>query len=238
MTVSAMIVAAGSGSRFGGDIPKQYIEVGGMHVIEYSIQAFLAHPKISNVVVVVSEAHKDIYAPILNKYDILPPVIGGKDRSDSVKSGLSVLRDSGTDRVLIHDAARPFLPAEVIDRAITALDDDAAVIPVLPVFDTIKTGDSHVTSTVDRSTLNRVQTPQGFCYKTLMQAYADLPSFTDDAQAIEQNGGSVAMVEGDERLLKITTPLDQVFAEAIAPRDKEECLDCDVVHQYIKPSVV
>ncbi|MBL4589486.1 MAG: 2-C-methyl-D-erythritol 4-phosphate cytidylyltransferase [Alphaproteobacteria bacterium] len=239
MAISAIIVAAGSGSRFGGDIPKQYLTIGSQAVLDYSIQAFLSHNDIDEVVVVVSNSHKDFYQPIINKYKkLLPPVFGGEDRSDSVKAGLEALKSYSTEKVLIHDAARPFLSHEVIDRTIEALQKEKAVIPVLPVFDTIKTGDGYVAETVDRSVLNRIQTPQGFCYKTLMQAYAELPSFTDDAQAMEQKGISVAMVVGDEMLLKITTPLDQVFAEAIATTFEKKPLSANIAHKFIEPSVV
>lgn len=215
MTISALIVAAGSGSRLKSDIPKQYLALGNRLVIDYSIQTFIKHPSIDNVALVISDAHKEFYAPILSKYKNIVIVNGGAERSDSVKAGLEILSSLKTEKVLIHDAARPFMSSCVIDRILTSLETELATIPVIPVADTIKTGQGHVEETVDRRTLNQVQTPQGFCFNTLREVYKNLPSFTDDAQAMEESNVPVALVEGDEMLFKITTPYDYTVAQSM-----------------------
>ncbi|MBY9061911.1 bifunctional 2-C-methyl-D-erythritol 4-phosphate cytidylyltransferase/2-C-methyl-D-erythritol 2,4-cyclodiphosphate synthase [Sphingomonas yunnanensis] len=208
MTTVALIVAAGSGSRSGSAAPKQYAPIAGRPMVAWSHAALSAHPAIDRVIVVVGVGQQDMIAAAVPGAEW---VIGGAERRDSVRAGLDVT--AGATRVLVHDAARPFVPHAVIDRLLAALDDAPGAIPVLPVADTLVAADG---ATVARETLARVQTPQAFDAATLARAHATWEggSATDDAQMVRALGLSVAQVEGDMMLDKITYPAD--FAAAAA----------------------
>jgi len=203
----ALIVAAGSGSRAGGAIPKQYARVGGKALLAHAYDAFASHPAVDEVVVVSAEGAESLAAAALGPVRM---VVGGATRRESVARGLAVLE---ADRVLVHDAARPFVPAQVIDRILTALDTHEGAIPGLAVADTlIRDG-----SVVPRDGLFRVQTPQGFRLSALRDAHAGWPAdeeATDDAQMVQRLGGSIALVQGDAMLDKVTHPQDFAAAEA------------------------
>ncbi len=203
----ALIVAAGSGSRAGGAIPKQYARVGGKALLAHAYDAFASHPAVDEVVVVIAEGAESLAAAALGPVRM---VVGGATRRESVARGLAVLE---ADRVLVHDAARPFVPAQVIDRILTALDTHEGAIPGLAVADTlIRDG-----SVVPRDGLFRVQTPQGFRLSALRDAHAGWPAdeeATDDAQMVQRLGGSIALVQGDAMLDKVTHPQDFAAAEA------------------------
>lgn len=205
---AALIVAAGRGERSGGAIPKQFALIGGQTMLDWSIAAFRAHPAIAEVMVVVTEGCESRLAPG-TKW-----TTGGATRRDSVANGLVAL--SGFDRVLVHDAARPFVPAAVIDLLLAALDDHEGAVPALPVADTLAEGESTLGVTVPRETLNRIQTPQAFRYPTLLAAHRDWRGgeATDDSQMVRALGGSVALVQGDAMLEKVTYPQDFALTEA------------------------
>jgi 2-C-methyl-D-erythritol 4-phosphate cytidylyltransferase len=213
---AAVLVAAGSGERLGADLPKAFIEVAGRTLLEHAAMRFADHPEVRDLIVVAPESHRDEAAKLAPSATV---VAGGVTRQQSVSAGLAALADD-VELVLVHDVARAFVPAEVISRVIAALADAAAVIPVVPVTDTIRrsdpaTGELH--ETVDRSRLSAVQTPQGFRRVELIAAHDGAPAdATDDASLIEARGGKVLGVAGDVRAFKITYPLDLKLAEVIA----------------------
>jgi len=207
----ALIVAAGSGTRLGGEVPKQYLPLAGRAVLLHSVETFLHHPAISGVRAVISPEHRALYDGAIAGLPVLPPVVGGASRQDSVRNGLESLSDLQPDRVLIHDAARPFLTAEIIDRTLAALDDAPGAVVAVPVTDTLKRGqDGRVAGTVDRSALWRAQTPQAFHYAEILAAHrrAKGAAMTDDAAVAEAAGLPVTLVMGADDNFKITTADD------------------------------
>jgi 2-C-methyl-D-erythritol 4-phosphate cytidylyltransferase/2-C-methyl-D-erythritol 2,4-cyclodiphosphate synthase len=214
----ALIVAAGSGSRVGGDIPKQYRPVRGKPMLRHSYEALSAHPSISKVYVAIGAGQE---AEALAALHGLPAAIfvqGGATRRESVQFGLkAIATDGGADRILIHDAARPFLPGTVIDALIKALDEAPGAVPALPVVDSLSRGDQNLSETVDREHLWRIQTPQAFAFADIFAAHeiwtGDEP--TDDARMLMSSGGQVRIVPGSETLNKFTFSTD--FAGSTMP---------------------
>jgi len=219
--IAAIIVAAGSGSRSGLDYPKQYVSLGGRAVVAYSHESFASHPEISTVIVAIGEGQEEMareaLAPVTDKPQL---VTGGATRRDSVKAALDWLQQSGgADHVLIHDAARPFLPHDVIDTLIDALTLQQGAIPTLPVTDTLVRGEQDVmTDMVRRDGLFRVQTPQAFHFEVIFNAHAQVSAdaiITDDASLLRALDIDVALVQGDSMLEKLTYPADFARAEAM-----------------------
>ena len=208
MTTVALIVAAGTGTRSGQSLPKQFAPIAGRPMLAWSHAALSAHRAIDRVLVVIGAGQGELL-------DAAVPgaawVEGGASRRESVAAGLGAIGDA--DRVLVHDAARPFVPAAVIDRLLDVLDDHDGAVPALPVPDTLVRDDG---ATVPRDGLYRVQTPQAFRLTTLRAAHRDWrgSEATDDAQMMRALGGSVALVQGDAMLDKITFPADFIAAEA------------------------
>jgi 2-C-methyl-D-erythritol 4-phosphate cytidylyltransferase/2-C-methyl-D-erythritol 2,4-cyclodiphosphate synthase len=206
----ALIVAAGSGSRAGGEVPKQYRRLAGKPLLAHAID-HLAHPRIDTIQVVIGEGQEAAYAEAIGTQALPAPVIGGATRRESVTRGLAALGDA--EIVLIHDAARPFLPGAVIDRLLDALAGHDGAVPALPVVDTLTTraGDS-----VDRDGLLRVQTPQAFRLDAIRAAHAAWTGGepTDDAQMARAAGLDVVLVAGDPALEKLTYDADFARAEA------------------------
>lgn len=206
-STTALIVAAGSGTRAGGALPKQYAVVAGKPLVAHAYAAFAAHPAVDEVVVVIAPGAEALALAALGA---VRTVVGGATRRESVARGLAAVTGG---RVLVHDAARPFVPAAMIDRVLAALDGAEAAIPVLAVADTlVRDG-----AVVPRDGLARVQTPQGFRVAALRAAHAGWPAgdeATDDAQMVRRLGGSVALVQGDAMLDKVTHPEDFAAAEA------------------------
>ena len=214
MTTAAIIVAAGSGSRVGGDVPKQYQKLGGQPVLRLTTLAFARHPAVDRIQLVVGEGHEALCRQALDGLDLPPPVPGGTTRQISARNGLEALAATPPDRVLIHDAARPFVSNELISQVISALDSHPAAIPGLPVADTLKrVEDDLVRATVNRIGLMSVQTPQGFRYDLIRAAHrraAELgvTDMTDDSSIAEWAGLSVAVVAGAPDNRKLTTAAD------------------------------
>ncbi|TAK06468.1 MAG: bifunctional 2-C-methyl-D-erythritol 4-phosphate cytidylyltransferase/2-C-methyl-D-erythritol 2,4-cyclodiphosphate synthase [Rhizorhabdus sp.] len=211
--IAALIVAAGQGVRSGGDMPKQYRRIGGRTVLAYAVDALADHPAIDRLQVVISAGHDDLYADAVGDRALPPPVTGGATRRDSVIAGIQAV---DADIVLIHDAARPFLPAAVVDRLIAALDVSDGAVPALAVADTLAKGDGLLGDTVARDGLYRVQTPQAFRRDAILAAHAAWNpgrEATDDAQVARAAGLSVAIVEGDPALDKLTFAADFDQAE-------------------------
>lgn len=215
-TGAAVLVAAGSGARLGAEVPKAFVRVAGRTLLEHALARFRQHPLITEVVVVVPAAQLDAAREQAPHVGI---VAGGATRQASVALGLAAL--TGTGRfVLVHDVARPFVPAEVIDAVLGALAEGAgAVVPVLPVHDTIRRVDAGgvLAGVVDRASLVIVQTPQGFRREVLSDAHerASNPDATDDAGLVEALGGRAVAVPGSELSFKITTAADLARAEAL-----------------------
>jgi 2-C-methyl-D-erythritol 4-phosphate cytidylyltransferase/2-C-methyl-D-erythritol 2,4-cyclodiphosphate synthase len=220
MTFSAVIVAAGSGTRAGPGQAKQWRVVAGKPVLRWSVEALLSAGA-QNLVIVADPGARETLDQALQGLSGWTTTPGGATRSLSVQAGLALLADRPADEpVLIHDAARPFLGAATITGVLKALEDAHGAIPALPVADTLKSGalDSAVV-TKPRDNLWRAQTPQAFRRDRLLAAYAawagpDEP--TDDAQVVERDGGRVVVTPGDPRLLKLTYPEDFAMAEQIA----------------------
>ncbi len=211
----ALVVAAGSGVRAGGEVPKQYRRIAGRALLAHAVDR-LRHPRIDEVRVVIGDGQEAAYAEAIGTRALPAPVIGGATRRESVRNGLEAIGEDGPARVLIHDAARPFLPAEVIDRLLDALETSDGAVPVLPVVDTLARADGALGETVSRDGLARVQTPQAFRFDAIRQAHAAWSGdeATDDAQVARAAGLSVAAVEGDPALEKLTHPADFDRAEA------------------------
>ena len=210
---TALIVAAGSGSRSGGDIPKQYRRIGGRAVLAHAIDALADHPAIDRVQVVIGPGQEAAYREAIGARCLPDPVIGGAARRESVAAGLPIVPEG---RVLIHDAARPFLPAAVIDRLLAALDRADGAVPVLPVADTLAEAGELLGDVVPREKLARVQTPQAFHTAAIRAAHAawnPATEATDDAQMARAAGFTIATVEGAASLEKLTYPDDFAAAE-------------------------
>ncbi|MDQ2102243.1 bifunctional 2-C-methyl-D-erythritol 4-phosphate cytidylyltransferase/2-C-methyl-D-erythritol 2,4-cyclodiphosphate synthase [Azospirillum isscasi] len=222
----ALIVAAGTGQRFGAERPKQYLDLAGQPVLRRTVEAFKRHPGVSAVRVVINPAFRDLYDAAVAGLDLPEPVAGGASRQDSVRNGLEALADSAPDRVLIHDAARPLIDDATIDAVIAALDRHPAALAAVPVADTLKRGDGGmgggpdgglVTGTVDRSGLWRAQTPQGFRFPEILAAHRSAAGLelTDDAAVAERAGLPVALVPAREENFKVTTPDDLTRAARV-----------------------
>ena len=215
----ALIVAAGRGHRAGGGLPKQYRVLAGQSVLRRSCMAFLEHPRIGAVRVVIHPDDRALYDDSLAGLDLLAPVPGGETRHDSCRNGLEALADAPPRTVLIHDAARPFVGRPTIDRVLDALDTAPAAIAAVPVTDTLKKAadGSRVGATLDREGLWRAQTPQGFEFTAILDAHRriDSRSLTDDAAVAEAAGIDVTLVEGSEDNIKITREDDFRRAESM-----------------------
>jgi 2-C-methyl-D-erythritol 4-phosphate cytidylyltransferase / 2-C-methyl-D-erythritol 2,4-cyclodiphosphate synthase len=225
MSVAALIVAAGRGSRAGQAIPKQYRPLGGRPVLIRTLQAFVGHPEIDRLIVVIHPDDQDLYEESLSSlaadHSTIPlsHALGGETRQDSVRHGLEALADLAPDIVLVHDAARPFANPALIHRAIAAGRRWAAAVPGTRVTDTIKIigPQDEVVSTPERAKLRAIQTPQAFRFAPILEAHqraADqgLRSFTDDGALAEWAGMPVHVFDGEPDNIKLTHPAD--FHEA------------------------
>ncbi len=225
--IAAIIVAAGSGTRAGGDVPKQYQPIAGQPVLRHTIWHFVAHPAISSVRVVIHPDNEALYLQATEGLALADPVHGGSTRQDSVRLGLEALRGADQpDYVLVHDAARPFVTETIISAVINAMQEHDVAIAACPVTDTIKQVDAlHITDTLDRSRLWAAQTPQGFVFQTLYDLHQRLDGseFGDDAALAESMGLTVAIVPSSPYNTKLTTAEDMTMASlrlsgSMAPR--------------------
>ena len=212
--VVGLIVAAGSGSRMAGDLPKQYRPIAGRPVLAHAVDALISHPAVQEVRVVIGQGQEPLARRSLGDRDVGRFILGGADRADSVRAGLSAVE---ADVILVHDAARPFCPHDVIDRLLGALDEAEGAVPVLPVSDTLARGGERLGEIVDRAGLVRIQTPQAFRLRSLVGAYSQWngASPTDESSVLRAAGSDVALVEGDIMLEKLTTNADWRRAEAL-----------------------
>ncbi|MGO4957235.1 2-C-methyl-D-erythritol 4-phosphate cytidylyltransferase [Luteococcus sp. Sow4_B9] len=215
----ALVVAAGSGTRLGGPVPKALVEIGGRPLVRWSVDALAAGGCDRAVVVVAAELIDDFRVALAEASIPVELVVGGSRRQDSVAHGLAAVGEQGI--VLVHDAARPFVPAQVVQAVRRAVGSGAVcAIPVLPVVDSIRRVGTEGSVVVDRSELAAVQTPQGFDIATLRSCHlraAELGlEVTDDAAVCEAAGHPVTLVPGAREAMKVTEPFDIVVATAIA----------------------
>ena len=231
----AVVVGAGRGHRFGGDIPKQYRMLGGMPVLRKTVSAFIFHPDIDAVLSVIHPDDLELFRTATEGLDVLDPVWGGATRQDSVRSGLESLENRSPDLVLIHDAARPFISNDVITGVLVGLKSYKGAIPSLAVTDTLKRGDNgRFIGTVSREGLYRAQTPQGFHFGDLIAAHRSTAGMelTDDSAVAESASLDVAITPGSEDNFKITTQEDLDKAERmVSSGETRTGLGFDV-HQF------
>ncbi len=221
--IAALIVAAGRGTRAGGGTPKQYRQLAGRSVLTRTLQAFVDHPTIDSITVVIHQDDRPLYdAAIPNSPKMRPPVSGGSSRSQSVYNGIRDLSQRNTDIVLIHDAARPMVDSGVLDRVIAALNTDDGAVAMLPAVDAMRAvHDDALGENIPRDGVHRAQTPQGFRFAPILSAFEaaeaaeTLDSHLDDAAVGMANGLSVTMVPGDPLNFKLTTPEDFAMAERL-----------------------
>lgn len=217
-----IIVAGGKGLRMGGDVPKQFLPIGGMPVLMRTLQAF--HDALEgeggvDLILVLPQDQQDYWHHLCEEYRFSLPhrvVTGGATRFHSVQNGLALVPEDAEGVVGVHDGVRPFVAKEVVRRCFAAASEYGAVVPVVPVVETIRQmlpeGDS---LTVDRSQYRLVQTPQTFGIALLKEAFRQpyQPAFTDDASVVEALGHRIALVEGNRENIKLTTPEDISYAE-------------------------
>jgi 2-C-methyl-D-erythritol 4-phosphate cytidylyltransferase/2-C-methyl-D-erythritol 2,4-cyclodiphosphate synthase len=209
----ALVVAAGRGSRMEGERPKQFRTLGGIPVLRRAVMAFADHPRVDEVRVVVAEDQvEEAYRAVGGGFGDVRPIIGGEARGGSVRNGLDAIE---ADTVLIHDAARPFCPAAVIDRLLDALEHHPAAVPALPVHDTLARWTDLLGESIDREGAVRVQTPQAFRLADIRSAYDRWkgPYPSDDSAVAKAAGVDVAVVAGALELDKLTTMDDWRSAE-------------------------
>jgi 2-C-methyl-D-erythritol 4-phosphate cytidylyltransferase/2-C-methyl-D-erythritol 2,4-cyclodiphosphate synthase len=214
-----LIAAAGTGSRAGGDIPKQYVKIGGKAVLRHTIEKFIYLQGLTSLRVIVRPEHIGMYEEAVAGLDLPPPVFGGGTRKESVFRGVQALCHPGMFQddniVLIHDAARPFVNQKAIRGILQAMMEHQAATLTIPVADTLVNAEYEIT---DRSALYAVQTPQAFRFDILKKAherFQDHPSFTDDAGLVAAMGVKVHLISGSRENFKITTAEDLAMAEKL-----------------------
>jgi len=217
LSIAAIIVAAGRGTRAGGVLPKQYQDLTGKPVLAHSILVLAQQPEITHSIVVIHPDDRDLFdktvRPHLGAHQV-QVVTGGRQRSDSVRSGLLAIDKVAIQKVLIHDGARPLASADICQSVIAALQESEGAAPALPIVEALWFGENDtVKNTIDRSALYRAQTPQGFDLQRLLAAYDNLKtSASDDVEVATRAGMSVRIVPGDEKNIKITHPQDFALA--------------------------
>ena len=227
---AALILAAGRGVRMGGPIPKQYRDLDGLPVIRHTLLAFVRHPEIDHVQVVVHPHDREMYAKATKGLELPEPVIGGATRQESVRFGLESIAGLRPDKVIIHDGVRPFIDQETLSSVLGQLDTAPAVITGVPVPDTLKRcPHGLVSATVDRTDIWRAQTPQGFQFDRILAAHQKLhlqnpnsSDLTDDSLVAERDQMQVTITYGSEDNFKITTERDLERAEQILARGRQE----------------
>lgn len=223
MSVAAVLVAAGAGERLSAGVPKAFVSLVGQTLLERAAHALVASEVLDALVVVVPEERRQEVHALLGELDLdLRVCVGGRTRQESVARGVAEVRE---DLVAVHDAARALVPPALVRHVVEAMTEDwDAVAPGLAVVDTVKRvdpDDGRVLETVSRATLRAVQTPQVFRRELLQRLHAEAhgADATDDLLLVEQAGGRVRLMDGDERNLKITTPVDLVLARALLAED-------------------
>lgn len=235
-TAAAVLVAAGRGTRMGGDIPKQYQILDGKYVLTHTLESLLAHSRVDAVVVVIHPDDGPRFEAALAQagHPNVTQVFGGATRADSVARGLAQL-DADVAHVLIHDAARPFVPPDVIDRVLDALTEAPGAAPALAVVDALWRGTDagNVDTTLPRAHVWRAQTPQGFHLEAIRTAHARAPAqAADDVEVARAAGLDVRIVAGAEESFKLTRPEDMERARRHLAQRHEGGMDIRVGHGY------
>ena len=222
MTKYAIIVAGGKGFRMGTDMPKQFLPIGGKPVLMRTLERFLEAEQDVRLVLVLPASQQEVWHELCRTYAFTLPhtvVSGGETRFHSVQNGLhAIVEHDATALVAVHDGVRPFVSVEVIRRCFAEAEQNGAVVPVVPVVETVRQlsrADESVT--IDRSRLRLVQTPQTFRLSLLRRAYEQpyCDAFTDDSSVVEALGHPITLVEGNRENIKITTPFDLRVAEVL-----------------------
>lgn len=227
MRTITIIVAGGSGTRFGAQLPKQFLELAAKPILMRTIEAFGKNRDGSfDVIISLPTGQMELWRALCERHGFVVPhrvVPGGETRWHSVKNALDSIGDiADVDVIAVHDGVRPLATANLINRVLDAARRDGAAIPVVPLNDSVRQldgdGGSHA---LDRSSLRAVQTPQAFDARLLIEAYRQPfdPTFTDDASVVERYGHQVTLVEGDPQNLKITRPMDLALAEYLLNPD-------------------
>jgi 2-C-methyl-D-erythritol 4-phosphate cytidylyltransferase len=226
---TAIIVAAGSGTRFSADTPKQFIPLLGKPLIIHTLEKFEQSPAVDAIVLVLSSEGQEEFASFRAEYNIsklTAVVTGGDTRAQSVRNGLDALDAESARVVAIHDGARPLVAVDEITRTIHKAEESGAACLVAPVTDTIKSSNGlEITGTLDRRSLRRALTPQAFRFEILQKAFdeSDLGEYvTDECYLVERLGAEISMVEGGPWNIKITHPADIVVAEALLANKKDD----------------
>ncbi len=230
MRTITIIVAGGSGTRFGAQLPKQFLMLGDKPILMRTIEAFGENRENRDgsfdVIVTLPADQLELWRQLCEKYGFAVPhrvVAGGETRWHSVKNALDSIGDvAGVDVIAVHDGVRPLATANLIRRVLEAARRDGAAIPVVPLNDSVRQlADDGTSHALDRSLLRAVQTPQAFDARLLIEAYRQpfAPTFTDDASVVERYGHHVTLVEGEPQNLKITRPMDLALAEYLLNPD-------------------
>ena len=226
MKTIVIIVAGGSGTRFGAQLPKQFLDLGGKPVLMRTIEAFGENRDGSfDVIVTLPADQMELWRDLCDRYGFAVPhrvVAGGETRWHSVKNALDSIGDiADVDVIAVHDGVRPLVTADLIGRVLDAARKTGGAIPVVPLNDSVRQVEGEASHALDRSSLRAVQTPQVFDARLLLEAYRQPfdTTFTDDASVVERAGNAVTLVEGDPQNLKITRPMDLALAEYLLNPD-------------------
>lgn len=218
---SAIIVAAGSGTRFGADRPKQFLEIGGKPLLIHTLEKFQNCNSIDDIVLILSENEIENFQKTLPNFQISKLskiIVGGKTRAESVRNGFFSLDSEKTKIVAVHDGARPFVSSDEISQTIEKAEINGAVCLVAPVFDTIKkVSGGKIIETIDRNFLRRALTPQTFRFEILLKAFSDEnfdANATDECFLVEKAGNEIFFIDGSPKNIKITTKEDFDLAES------------------------
>jgi 2-C-methyl-D-erythritol 4-phosphate cytidylyltransferase len=218
-----IVVAGGKGLRMGADCPKQFLEVGGKPILMHTLERFHRFDAALQIILVLPKDHQPYWAELCEKYAFRVPYIianGGETRFHSVRNGLALVPDEAPAAavVAVHDGVRPFVSDEVLRTCFAEARNKGAVVPVVPVVETVRhLLEGEASETVDRAAYRLVQTPQTFTVELLKRAYRQpyIEAFTDDASVVEHLGVPVALVPGNRENIKITTPFDLKVAEIL-----------------------
>jgi 2-C-methyl-D-erythritol 4-phosphate cytidylyltransferase len=221
---AVIFVAGGTGTRMGRALPKQFLTLNNTPILIHTLRNFRAFNPFFEMVVVMHHDYISFWKDLCLQFENVPAhtvVAGGEERFHSVKNGLNALSES-VNSVAVHDAVRPLVSHETLARCFEALNEKAAVVPAIPINDSIREVHGAENKSVDRSLFKRIQTPQCFHATVLKEAYNQpfCPLFTDDASVVEANGHSVFLVEGNLENIKITSPIDLIVGEALTANTK------------------
>jgi 2-C-methyl-D-erythritol 4-phosphate cytidylyltransferase len=219
---AVIFVAGGTGTRMGSALPKQFLTLNNTPILIHTLRNFHAFNPFFEMVVVMHHDYISFWKDLCLQFENVPAhivVAGGEERFHSVKNGLNALSES-VNSVAVHDAVRPLVSHETLTRCFEALNENAAVVPAIPINDSIREVHGILNKSVDRSLYKRIQTPQCFESTMLKEAYSKpfSPLFTDDASVVEANGHSVFLVEGNLENIKITSPIDLIVGESLTAK--------------------